>query len=509
MNTKEHAEMKIRGSADVSYLGRTVDEMIWEFMEENGIPGLTLAIVQAPYIPRVVGYGLSDEKQRRLASVNTMWPAGPISQAYAAVAAMQLYEAGKLDLDAPVSQYVENLPPRWKGITSRQLLRHAAGLADYRQAEGYDSQREWDFAGLAALVGEKKLSFEPGTGVEQSATNFLLLTEVVGRVSGMDYESFVKKHQFERLGLRHTGFTGDLDQYDSEDVSQTGNIHQLFKMDGRFIDPVEQAASYRQDGSPYSVIPSTALRGFGDVWASAQDISFWDIGLAGGVLIEKAENRAQLYGPWKLPDGNSVPANAGWQFYYHRGLMDIKGSVPGFSSFLSRFTHPDELVCVTLMANREGVDFTNLGRRIAGAFGDLLSTNYDDNRLFLLEGQYPVEETLRRLEMGLEKRNIPVFAKFDHGKNALEAGLELRPTTVLVFGSPKVGTGLMQADQSISLELPLRISVWEDESGSTWLAAPRMKRAAAEYGLENHPAVAGMQRLVETLIREAANVYGA
>ena len=104
MNTKEHTEMKIRGSADVSYLGRTVDEMIWEFMEENGIPGLALAIVQAPYIPRVVGYGLSDEKQRRLASVNTMWPAGPISQAYAAVAAMQLYEAGKLDLDAPVSQ---------------------------------------------------------------------------------------------------------------------------------------------------------------------------------------------------------------------------------------------------------------------------------------------------------------------------------------------------------------------------------------------------------------------
>ena len=47
MNTREHREMKIRGSADVSYLGRSVDEMIWEFMEENEIPGLTLAIVQA------------------------------------------------------------------------------------------------------------------------------------------------------------------------------------------------------------------------------------------------------------------------------------------------------------------------------------------------------------------------------------------------------------------------------------------------------------------------------
>lgn len=73
--------MKMRGSADVSYLGQSVDSMIWEFMKEKGIPGLTLAIVQAPYIPRVVGYGLSDTGERRLASANTMWPAGPISQA--------------------------------------------------------------------------------------------------------------------------------------------------------------------------------------------------------------------------------------------------------------------------------------------------------------------------------------------------------------------------------------------------------------------------------------------
>mgnify|MGYP000757606432 FL=1 len=67
MNTKEHEVMKMRGSADVSYLGQSVDSMIWEFMKEKGIPGLTLAIVQAPYIPRVVGYGLSDTGERRLA----------------------------------------------------------------------------------------------------------------------------------------------------------------------------------------------------------------------------------------------------------------------------------------------------------------------------------------------------------------------------------------------------------------------------------------------------------
>ena len=196
-----------------------------------------------------------------------------------------------------------------------------------------------------------------------------------------------------------------------------------------------------------------------------------------------------------------------WQFYKHRGLMDLKGSVPGYSSFLSRFTHPEELVCVTLLANREGVGFTNLGRRIAGAFGDLLSTGYDDNRLHLTEGQLPVAETVARLERELKKRGIPLFGKFDHAENARKAGLSLRPTTVLVFGSPKVGTGLMQEDQSISLELPLRISVWEDEAGSTWLAFPKIAKTADEYGLAHHPVIPKMQALMESLTQKAANIY--
>lgn len=507
MNTREHEEMKMRGSADVSYLGRSVDEMIWEFMEEEKIPGLTLAIVQAPYIPRVVGYGFSDAGQKRLATVNTMWPAGPISQGYAAVAVMQLYEEGKVDLDAAAAVYVDSIPEAWKAVTVRQLLHHAAGLPDYRNESGFDLTREWTFEDLKALVENLPLRFTPGTEVEQSATNFLLLTEVIERVSGVTYQEFVKKHQFELLGLRHTAFSDGLKEYHQEDLTLSNFVHQLFKTDGSYIDPAETAASYREDGTPYPAMHSSALRGFGDVWASAQDISFWDIGLAGGVLITKAENRAVVYAPWELPDGRTVPGSAGWQFYHHRGLMDIKGSVPGYSSFLSRFTHPEELVCVTLMANREGVDFTNLGRKIAGAFGDLLSTNYDDTRLHLMEGQFPVEETVKRLEAQLESLSIPVFAKFDHAENAREAGLELRPTTVLVFGAPKVGTGLMQQDQSIALELPLRIAVWEDEAGSVWLAFPKMRQVAQEYGMEDHPVIGNMQKLLERLVMKAANLY--
>ncbi len=507
MNTKEHETMKLRGSADTSYLGQTVDQMVWDFMREQGIPGLTLAIVQAPYIPRVVGYGMSDTGQRRLASANTMWPAGPISQAFAAVAVMQLYEDGSLDLDSALEDLIPELPDAWKSITVLQLLRHAAGLPDYRSHKDWTPFHSYSFAQLVQMADGRPLHFAPGTDVEQSATNFLLLTEIVEQVSGTSYHDFVTQRQIRFLGLQRTGFAEDLGSFTHEDVSLTGNVHQIFKKDGMYIDPTEPAASYGPDGVPVARADSSALKGFSDIWASAQDISYWDIGLAGGVLIHQPEHRALVYAPWQLPDGRQVPAVAGWQFYKHRGLMDIKGSVPGYSSFLSRFTHAEELVCVTLLANKEGVDFTNLGRRIAGAFGDLLSTNYDDNRLWLLEGQLPVDDTVRRLEQELAARRIPLFAKFDHAQNAREAGLELRPTTVLVFGSPKVGTGLMQADQSISLELPLRISVWEDEAGSTWLAFPRMARTAAEYGLEHHPVIPNMQKLLEELARRAGSIY--
>ena len=74
------------------------------------------------------------------------------------------------------------------------------------------------------------------------------------------YQEYVKKHQFERLGLSHTSFTGDLKQFKQEDLSLSEYVHQIFKKDERYIDPAETAASYRDDGSKYPVIPSSALR---------------------------------------------------------------------------------------------------------------------------------------------------------------------------------------------------------------------------------------------------------
>ncbi len=270
MNTKEHETMKMRGSRDVSYLGHTVDEMVYKFMEEQGIPGLTLAIVQAPYIPRVVGYGLSDPAQRRLASANTMWPAGPISQAFAAVAVMQLYEDGALDLESSLGTLVPEVPKAWSEVTVLQMLRHASGLPDYRGFAGWSAFEHQSLQEILKEAAGFGLKFEPGTETDQSATNFLMLTEIVERVSKRSYHDFVTERQIHFLGLQHTGFAEDLDRFPHEDVSLSENVHQIFKKNGIYIDPVEPAASYDSEGQPVRRVDSSALKGFSDIWASAR-----------------------------------------------------------------------------------------------------------------------------------------------------------------------------------------------------------------------------------------------
>ena len=108
---------------------------------------------------------------------------------------------------------------------------------------------------------------------------------------------------------------------------------------------------------------------------------------------------------------------------------------------------------------------------------------------------------MQRVEDELSRRRIPVFARFDHARNAHEADLKLPPTRVIVFGAPAVGTRLMLKDQSLALDLPLRIAVWED-AGGVWLAFPRLDRLAP--ALAGDPTLRAMRDLLEALAAKAS-----
>lgn len=496
-----------RGSSNVAYLGKSIDEMIYEFMDKEGIPGLAMAIVQAPYIPRIVSYGISNIQTKQLASSKTIWAVGPISQVYAAIAIMQLHEKGKLNLKDKASKYLQGLPEKWNAITILQLLQHATGIADYRLQKGYNPTGKYTSNDLITSVKDIPLAFTPGTNVATSATNYLLLADIVEKASQMSYRDFITKNQIELLGLKQTCFVEDFPKIKQENIALSNMKHREFLNSKDYIDPTENATGYNQEYEPQTPAQSANLKGFGDIWASAENISFWDISLAGTILIAKPENRAVIYKPTTLDNGKVIPAIAGWQFAHHKGLMESKGSVNGFSSLLSRFTDPNELVCVTLLANKEGLDLTNLARRIASVYGAELSSGVNDNELYTYESIFSAKETMQRIEDVLKSLNIPIFAKFDHGKNAQDVKLDLRPTEVIVFGSPQVGTKLMQENQSIAIDLPLKIAVWEDANGSVWVAFPQMETMSSKYGELDKTTVNNMQKLLEKIVKKAANIY--
>lgn len=502
-----------RGKPSLSVRGKYIDQRIAEFMERHDVPGMAMAIVQAPYIPRSAGYGRASLARDELASTRTMWGIGPITQGFTAVAIFQLQEAQKLDIGDTIDKHLPDMPEAWGKTTILELLQHASGIADFRTSRGYDANRSYRPAELVALAAAQPPSFKSGTQVRMSATDFVLLGLIVERASGMSYRDFVMRHQIEPLGLRSTMFVEDFSTRSFADrpaAGGAGKQHSRFKVEVPYVNPVEPATGYRLAGGALAAVEAKAsanLFAFGALWSSAEDISLWDIALAGGILVKKEENRALIYQPTKLANGTVVAAMAGWEFTRHPGFMEIKGSAPGFSAYLSRFTAPADLVCVTLLANREGLDLTGLAREIAESYKAGLGAGATSDDVVTQESKYSVDETVARLEARLRALNVPVFAQFDHAENARQAGMQLRPTRVLVFGNPKVGTKLMQEQQAIALDLPLRLSVWEDERGRTWVSYRALDRLAAEAGITDRTTIVAMESALANLVARAVNVY--
>jgi uncharacterized protein (DUF302 family) len=114
-------------------------------------------------------------------------------------------------------------------------------------------------------------------------------------------------------------------------------------------------------------------------------------------------------------------------------------------------------------------------------------------------------ETLARLLDALKESGVPVLAQIDHAFGAKAAGLELRPTTVVIFGAAKAGTPLMRTDQTMGLDLPLRALVYEDAAGAAHVAYNEPAWLAGRHGLsgEGLPTLAAMTGLMEAVVGAA------
>jgi uncharacterized protein (DUF302 family) len=115
---------------------------------------------------------------------------------------------------------------------------------------------------------------------------------------------------------------------------------------------------------------------------------------------------------------------------------------------------------------------------------------------------HSVEETVERLKALLQSKGGTLFALVDHSGEAQKVGIPMRPTKLLIFGSPKAGTPLMLATPSVAIDLPLKILVWEDGDGKVWISYNSPEYLQARHGLP--PELLGNIAVVETLVALAA-----
>ncbi len=126
--------------------------------------------------------------------------------------------------------------------------------------------------------------------------------------------------------------------------------------------------------------------------------------------------------------------------------------------------------------------------------------------LITIQSRNSVKVTADRLEARLKAGGITLFARVDHGAGAVSAGMPLRPTELLIFGNPKAGTPLMQANQTVGIDLPLKVLVWEDASGTVWIAYndPTWIAQRHQLGGRAAEAVEAMAGALAKLAEEAA-----
>src|SRR5680860_1145495 len=109
--------------------------------------------------------------------------------------------------------------------------------------------------------------------------------------------------------------------------------------------------------------------------------------------------------------------------------------------------------------------------------------------LIKVKSNHSVAATADKLEAVLSENGMKIMTRINHAAGAKSAGMELRPTELVIFGNPKVGTPLMQCAQSVAVDLPQKALIWEDASGQVWLGYNDREYLKARHSIEGCDAV--------------------
>ncbi|WP_437395366.1 serine hydrolase domain-containing protein [Flagellimonas lutimaris] len=285
----------------------------------------------------VSGGGFCNKRDRIRTNDNTLMRIASITKPMTAIAIMQLYEKGVLDLDKPIQTYLTDFPKKAKGdITIRQLLKHTSGIPHY--SSNWDALSFTHYTSLKAALESfkhKELEFEPGTRFLYSSYGYTVLGAIIENVTHMSYGEYMKQYIWDVAGMINTGL--------EEDGQKNKNDSRL----------------YLKVGSTYIKSPKTDLSiiySAGGVQSTAKDLLKFGEAILHNKLVERSSLEMMINATDELaPAIGDDPYGFGWAVYHDPKLGRIiqhGGSQPGASTFFSIFM--DHNMVTTVLSNSFG-----------------------------------------------------------------------------------------------------------------------------------------------------------
>jgi CubicO group peptidase (beta-lactamase class C family) len=312
---------------------QALDGALAEAAAQRRAPGIVAAVYRDGRVAELYASGGALCDGSGEANPYAAYEIGSISKHMTAVGLLLLWEQGRVDLEAPVGNYLNDIPDHWKRVTMRQLLTHTSGVPDYEEAGGYaiyeTSPRPQQ---IFDVVRERPLDFDPGTRWHYSNTGYVLISLVIERVSGEHFGDYMREHVFAPHHLEHTFVSG----YGPPGVTiAQGCQPGATATDPRLnVRPISEASTY----------------GAGGIVSTLQDWALWDDAFQNGRVLSE-RSMIEMLTPVTLPDGEVVDYGFGISPDRFRGERRIShnGQTQGFVADYAHF--PDRGVSIMIFAN--------------------------------------------------------------------------------------------------------------------------------------------------------------
>ena len=189
-------------SASASDWKAEVDRLVETMMQQDGVPGVMIGIVKDGEVAYKKGYGVKRLGLEGIPDENTVFYIGSLSKALTAVGAMLLVQEGKLDLGAPASRYITNLPGKWQTITVKQFMTHTSGIPEIAKRKKNSQE---NISAVYSIMADMPMDFKSGAKQVYNNFNYAVTGHLIEVVGGTPYIDYMTAKVFKPLGMDHTG----------------------------------------------------------------------------------------------------------------------------------------------------------------------------------------------------------------------------------------------------------------------------------------------------------------